>query len=197
MPAVGRSRSSSGPETSAPVRTKGKVIPIDESWSHATGAEQAAFDFDWGDPDQPQITTEALYPAPEAGSAELARALSLLSVALRYMRDAATLLREGDRIGADLQTQRCQGLLPQLFACRGLGEGFAAVANASLSAWENLDGLPLQPQQIAAITLVLADLKERPFMSFAVAMTHMTALEDVGLTLEPPGYGIVSDWLDG
>ncbi len=143
------------------------------------------------------IEIDDLYPAQEAGSPDLSRALRLLSSALQAIHEAIELLQEGDPIGSDLAAQRLYGILVELFNCRRLGDGFGAVVNAIQCAIENLNGLPLDLKQTRAIGQILTTLRAEPYMAFSVAAVRLDGLEDVGLSISPQGFEYLAEWLDG
>ena len=133
----------------------------------------------------------------EAGSPELARALKLLSAAVEWVHQALDLMREGDRIGADVAIQRLYAVLPELFNCRKLGDGFAAVINAVQCGIENMNGVPLDLPHIQAISRVLVAIRSEPFLSLSAGCEYAVLLEESGLAIEPAGYSHLIDWLDG
>lgn len=161
---------------------------VDEPPEHTPADQQQATE---------QIATEDLYPAPEAISPDLATALRLLGKASSRIQAAMLLLQGGDQVGADLETGHLHALLPQLFACRKLGEGFATLANGLLCCISNLNGAPLNISQIRAVARVVELLRREPFVSFDIACDHIDSLESAGLTVEPAGYGHLIDWLYG
>jgi hypothetical protein len=197
----------SEPTTDVGSSLKSNVVPITVGHSFA-GSSAVAFatntpveqtSFDWRRPpdSKDEIPIEALYPALEVGSRDFVRSQKLLKVAIDRINKASQSLDEGDPIAADLAMQRVYALLPELFSCRSLGDGFGAAVNALQSSIENLHGLPMVKAQTKAVAQVFATIKAKPFLTFDAAMDEVTRLEEAGLTTEPIGYAPLVDWLDG
>jgi len=149
------------------------------------------------DPSGGQIGTDELYPAPELTSTELQTALHLLTVALRYCADADRAFAEDDTVSADDSIIHLGALLPELFCCRKLGDGFAGVVNAVQCALEGLDGLPLRKDQFEALKEALEKIRQRPFLSDDSAVDVIEKLEATGLNVEPQGFEHFVELLDG
>jgi hypothetical protein len=137
-----------------------------------------------------------LYPATESVTPELGAALRLLARAIQYTDDAFEAIQNRNAIAADDAMQRLQAMMPELFNCRSLGDGYGAVINGILSSLENMHGAPLSQQQIQAIKQVLEKIRSEPFMKFDDAIEEMMKLELAGLVVEPEGLEYLADWLD-
>jgi len=88
-------------------------------------------------------------------------------------------------LDADTEIQKLQVLLPELFCCRGLGDGFGTIINSFMSAFEVLAGNMPDVTQIGAMNRVLQLLKEKPFLSADEADDQVEVLESVGLNPYP------------
>jgi hypothetical protein len=142
------------------------------------------------------ISVDDLYPAPEAAAPELSVALRLLSTGLAYLREASDALRGGSDIAADSAVQQLQALLPELFNCRVLGDGYGAIINATHNSLRNIHGSPLRSEQINTIRQVLQRARSEPFIHFESALNEIEKLEQVGFVIEPPAFEYLADWLD-
>jgi hypothetical protein len=145
----------------------------------------------------PVLSIDDVYPITEALNPELSAALRLLREGLLRVGEALTAGRKGDRIAADDAMQRLQALLPELFCCRTLGDGFGTVINAISSSFENLSGQTPSKLQIEAIFRTLQNVREEPFMGVDAATELVMALEAADLSVEPPEFEYLVDWLDG
>jgi hypothetical protein len=143
------------------------------------------------------ISIDSLYPTQEGVSAELRTALRLLGLAGDRLDEALELSAAADSIGADDSVQRLAALLPELFCCRSLGDGFGGVINGIQCAWINQDGSALTRQQLEKVRWVIRRLREEPFIAELKALELLQELERAGLNVEPPGMEVLTDWLDG
>jgi hypothetical protein len=144
----------------------------------------------------PQISTEDLYASFENVSLELTSAVRLLSICLQHIGVAMEAQRNNNPIEADDAIQRLQGLLPELFCCRGLGDGFGLVINAIMCGFQNQAGNPLDRQQVEKLRQTIAKLRTEPFMREDEALNTIILLEDVGFVVEPPEFEYLADILD-
>lgn len=151
---------------------------------------------DWVPPSRAPIKTDDLYAARDAVSRELDTALRLLKEATAKAQDAVEAFERDNDIEADDALQRLQAVLPELFCCRKLGDGYAAVVNAIMCAFENLEGIPPSIDQVTQILITFRSLRETPFMGLEHATDAVGALEGVGLVVEPPSFKYLADWLD-
>ncbi|MBZ5503365.1 MAG: hypothetical protein LAN59_14230 [Acidobacteriia bacterium] len=109
---------------------------------------------------------------------------------MEHARDA---LRSNDLIRSDHHVHSIQLLLPQLFRCRAIGDGFAAVVNALEIAFVNQGGQPLTEKQIVTVLRTLKELRSRPFVPFDLAQQSIEELEKVGLGVDPVTLGELFD----
>lgn len=145
---------------------------------------------------QDPIPIEELYPDPSASSNVLGNALGLLNSAIESLSSAVTLYARGDVIESDEAAMRCQALLPELFCCRGLGDGFGGIVNAAMFAFNNATGIPLNGRQLEGLQIGLGRIRSEPYLSFDAAVQIITYLEDLGLTVDPPEFATPPEALD-
>jgi len=81
--------------------------------------------------------------------------------------------------------QRLQSLLPELFYCRDLGDGFGAIINALKFSFENAHGTPFSEGQISLIGQAVERIRQEPFLHFEQAAELVGKLEDADLTVDP------------
>ena len=143
-----------------------------------------------------RISTEELYEKFENVSPELNSAVRLLSLCLEHIGQALEADRRNDPIEADDATQRLQGLLPELFCCRSLGDGFGIIVNGLMCGFQNLGGIPLRREQMEKVRQVLIKLHSEPFLRAEDAVKTITALDESGLVLEPAEFDYLADMLD-
>lgn len=152
-----------------------------------------------GDEDQSRggpVSIDDLYPSPNALSPDLANALRLLHASIARVNDAIEAEDAADVIGVANECMRLQVLLPELFCCRSLGDGFGAVVNSIFHALRNAAGSPLNQVQLRALRRALEKLRAEPFMRFDTAVDVTMSLEDSGFTVEPEAFEYLADWLD-
>jgi len=143
-----------------------------------------------------QIPTEDLYSNFENVSPELRTADRIISDCLGHIQRAIAADRDGEVIMADDAVQSVQGLIPELFCCRTLGEGFGIITNGLLCAFQNLAGAPLRREQMDGMQRILQNLRAEPFVSSEIAVDKLGELERVGLKVEPPEFHILAELLD-
>jgi|SRR5208282_443053 hypothetical protein len=132
-----------------------------------------------------RLSQAELYPARHAFSREHITALRLLTLAIGRSKRALDSITGDNMLAADTEIQKLQVLLPELFCCRGLGDGFGTITNALMSAFEVLGGTTPDVNQIRAMNKVLQVLKEKPFLSVDEADDQVQVLESVGLNPYP------------
>ncbi len=89
-----------------------------------------------------------------------------------------------------------QAVLPELFCCRSIGDGFAAIINAVFHGLKNSKSDAVSEKQIQQIRLVLQRIRIEPFIDFQRATEQILKLEDVGFTVEPEEFPALADLLD-
>jgi len=135
------------------------------------------------------IEIDKLYPAVEGVQTDLINALGLLAEAITFLESARS-ARKNDPVSADRYVQRFQRLLPALFKCRKIGDGYGAVINSLHFASINQRGKPLGFDQITTVWRILKELRNRPFVSFTEALNYIGEFEATHLQVDPP---ILSD----
>lgn len=130
-----------------------------------------------------RIDTARLYDAPVGDSSNIVRARELLKEASDHFGDAR---KAGTLIAADRSLQRAQKILPNLFALRSIGDGFAVIVNSIYVGFTNLRGKPMNPKQIDVVWRVLRNLRNGPALSFDQGIQAVEELEESGLEVDPP-----------
>jgi hypothetical protein len=167
------SRTGSANETVAEIRpTDSTAVPNEDPY-RTRGANVLA----------PVIDIDRFYDAVPGTNSQLIRALSLLREVLGFLDQAK---KSGDPMESDELVQRAQLVLPRLFECRGIGDGFGLIINSLYIAFANLRGKPLNAEQLDVIWRVLRELRSRPALSFEQGLTRVEDLEGAGLEVDPP-----------
>ncbi len=122
----------------------------------------------------PVIGIDRLYDAVPGTSSTMVRALELLKQA---SDDLVTARKTENPMDASRLVPRVQLILPKLFACRSIGDGFGVVINSVHFAFTNLRGTPLTPNQLNAVWRVLRELRDRPAMSLEQGIQRVEELE--------------------
>jgi hypothetical protein len=138
-----------------------------------------------------------LYHGVTPGNQLLNRARQLLQENERRIADARQLLNEGDVLGADNEISLFQADLPELFCCRSLSEGFAAVVVALNHSLQNRRGAPLSSDQITAILNCVRRLNTDTFLSFDQSLDLVDDLERRELLTDLAEAEYLSDVLAG
>lgn len=151
--------------------------------------------------DQPHLQASALsvddiYPDKAMIGSDLSTALRLLAEAAGLINDAIDRQRSGDRVQADDAMQQLQVLLPELFFCRSLGDGFGAVINSLFHGMRNLGGAPLSQEQMLAIRGALMTIRNEPFLRFENAIDQVRELGLLFANMMPSGMEIIDKALD-
>lgn len=134
---------------------------------------------------RPALTQRELYPVREAFTTEHITALRLLSVAIKRCERAMYATSADDLVGTDTEIQKIQVLLPELFCCRTLGDGFGSVVSAIICSFESLNGNFPNPAQIRALNTVFCVLSDKPFLSVDEADEQIELLEVAELNPYP------------
>jgi hypothetical protein len=140
-----------------------------------------------------RVSTDDLYPLRDALSDVIAKAFALLAEGRQRTERAAAALQEGDRIASDDEINRLQALLPELFCCRSIGDGFAAIIAAIHYGIKNMVGAPLNEQQLLAVGRLLRRVETEPFVNTDEVVNEIIFLEDTGLTVEPIAFAELSE----
>ena len=161
-----------------PIRVEGKVA---SSW-------------------QPSVTASDpldIYPGLAETKSSLRAAVRLLDDAIVLVDEAISCEADGDIILADDAIQRMRALLPELFCCRTLGDGFGATVNGIHFSLANRHGRPLDASQMKALGASLRLLRKKPFVTLEDAIGAIDSLEDRGLLVGPEEIGVLAGITDG
>jgi len=131
------------------------------------------------------IGIDSLYPEASVVRPILGHALRLLAAAKEAAQESVEALKRGELISSDESMQRLQSLLPELFYCRDLGDGFGAIINALKFSFENAHGTPFSEGQISLIGQAVERIRQEPFLHFEQAAELVGKLEDADLTVDP------------
>lgn len=132
----------------------------------------------------PRLSQNDLYPARQAFSPEHIMALRLLRLAIGRCQRALDAQAE-DPMASDTEIQKVQMLLPELFCCRALGDGFGTVVNALICVFQNTDGNLLDQNQIKILESVFKELRDKPFLNVTEADDFVELLESNGFSPYP------------
>jgi hypothetical protein len=132
-----------------------------------------------------RLSQSDLYPARQAFSREHITALRLLRLAIGRCKRAIDAHADGDLMTADVEIQKIQMSLPELFCCRTLGDGFGTIVNALICAFQNSDGNILEQNQIRILDNVFEELRDKPFLSVREADEKVELLESSGFDPYP------------
>jgi hypothetical protein len=144
----------------------------------------------------PRATIDDVYIAPEFTSTELQTSLRLLAECLGQADIAIKELQAERRIPSDEAVLRIHSLLPELFACRALGDSFGALINSLLNALINRRGLPLSLPQLVALRDIIKVTRNEPFMKFDKAVDLIMEFEEHDFHVEPHSLQFLSSFLD-
>jgi hypothetical protein len=144
-----------------------------------------------------RLNTEDLYPDQSVRSRALNTALSLLGESDQFLMSAVKALRERDGFGADDFVNKFIALLPELFSCREIGDGFALSVTCVFYGLQNLEGVPANEKQLLAIASVIRSLRHNIFCTIDLAVSLLDSLEKEGLDLNAPLLTEVAKSLSG
>lgn len=131
-----------------------------------------------------RLSQNDLYPARQAFSPEHITSLRLLKLATGRCQRAIDAYGE-DLMVADSELQKVQMLLPELFCCRALGDGFGTVVNALICAFQNSDGNTFGQKQIRVLEDIFKELRDKPFLNVTKADDFVELLESSGFSPYP------------
>lgn len=141
------------------------------------------------------ISTQSLYPLASEFNPKLFMAMRLLEEGIGQLNEAINMFRNDYLLSSDDAIQRFQALLPELFCCRDLGDGFGAVVNAVFHSLKNLEGIPANQEQLLAIKKIINRIAIEPFLDFEEAVDEIIMLENVKLIVEPSHFKFMADML--
>ena len=136
---------------------------------------------------------DRFYDAAPGTSSQILTALEILKQAIDLLGQAqqSTIAIETDRI-----VQRFKLLLPKLFQCRAVGDGFGMIITSVHVAFENLNGTPATQVQIRTIWRILRELRNVPAMSVDHALRSIDEMEATGLEVDAPEVGTLLEEFD-
>lgn len=143
-----------------------------------------------------ETSIDELYYSPEYTSRELQTVLRLLARCIQLVGVSIDELRAGHKLGAHESTLELQSLLPELFACRGLGDGYGAIVNCVQLALINRRGVPLDEDQLLALKEILNAARNAPFIRFDKARRHIREFERHDFIVEPVSLQFLSNFFD-
>lgn len=126
----------------------------------------------------------------------LSTALQLLDEGVKNLEESIKMIDQDDLLASDDALQRFQAMLPELFCCRDLGDGFGAIVNSLFHSLTNLRGAPLNRNQLNAIRKVTGRICSEPYISFEEATDEILLLEDIGFQVEPSYFKYAADMLN-
>ena len=149
--------------------------------------------------DNPQgyIRTEDLYPVREKYNPALTTAYLLLDEGIDHVNESIKMLLDDNLLSSDDAIQRLQALLPELFCCRGLGDGFGTVIISIFHALKNMNGVPLNIDQLRAMLNILKRVHTELFIEYDEAIDEIMILETTGFELSPSHFKFAADLLNG
>jgi hypothetical protein len=131
-----------------------------------------------------RLTQDDLYPARRAFSAEHINALRLLKLGIGRTQRALAAASGEEMVGAEVELHKLQALLPELFCCRALGDGFGIVVNALICAFQNLESA-ITVLQLRTVLKILQQLRDKPFLTAVESDTLVDMLESTHLNPYP------------
>lgn len=138
-------------------------------------------------------TVSDLYPEKSATSLEMSSAIQLLTEAQGLADRAYSAVQLQEIMAADDLMLQIHALLPELFACRHLGDGFGTLVLGLHYSIENSDGKPLALEQIGMIRKCVRKLLEQPLISSSAALELFDLLEGAELDPLPHALDPVTD----
>jgi hypothetical protein len=130
-----------------------------------------------------------LYPSTVGRSALIHSAMSLLGRSVERLDRAHLHAGSGEVLSADYEVTLVQGDVPELFACKGLSDGFGTVVVAAYQALRNRKSQPLSLEQIAVLRKGFVRLSKEMFLQYDAALDLLDEFEAAGLTIDPPEAG--------
>ena len=143
------------------------------------------------------IETSALYDVYNNIS-YIPRILALLEEGSELLLSSSNHISSGDEVSSDNDIQHFLALLPELFCCRSIGDGFASIINSIYNAVINHSEIGLlSKHQISTILTLVNHLKKEPFLEFDEAIDLILLLDGVDLNIEPKHLKKIAEILCG
>ena len=131
--------------------------------------------------DRPTISTEALYPdLNDPEPTLMVMVIRLLQAARKYLNEAMESAKREDWFASDNAMMLFENLLPELFCCREIGDGFGLIIN-DLNVILKNKYQPFNLSQISIIYNVVTSLYHRPFLDFDQALDKIEVFRKNGL----------------
>jgi hypothetical protein len=137
-----------------------------------------------------------LYFEPEFTSTELQTALRLLGHAIKHCDRAIEYSHRSLTMEVDSEIHHIQVLLPEVFCCRRLGDGFGAIVDSVQNALRQNRGLTLAGSKLRALHSILTVARNKPFIKFEEAVEVIIEFESNEFIVEPPGFDLFAELLD-
>jgi hypothetical protein len=118
-------------------------------------------------------------------SANLSRAIEIISESIDSCVKAIESVGAGDKIQADSYMLQTQAVLPELFKLRQISDGFGIICSALMFSFVNRAGRPFQDREIHAVLRGLRALWSTPYLSIWDAVCVTDDLEQAGLIVDP------------
>jgi hypothetical protein len=139
-----------------------------------------------GGSESPQpIEPHQLYPFSDPDDSAILQALAQLGTCVSALQRAQRIDPNIDYLSFDEELIRARASLRGLFALRSIGDGFAAVINASLWSLKNREADVLNKRQLLVLQNCLNTLKQRPILHFDSAAMLLEEMEAANLAIEP------------
>ncbi len=141
-------------------------------------------------------SADDLYPLRGKLNPILASAIRLIEEGIDNLNEAIKALSEDDLISSDDSLQKFQALLPELFCCREIGDGFGSMISSIHHAINNSTDDFLNEKQLKAIQKILRRIYSEPYISYDEAVDEIMILESEGFEVSPPHLQFFSGFLD-
>ncbi len=128
---------------------------------------------------------EDFYPNAEFSRPELKIAFILLDEITERLTEALHYSRDENFVGSDDCINRIVALLPELFCCRSIGDGFSSIIVAFNCSINNKNGEFLNEKELIVLLQVVKRINSEPFISFEEALNEIESIEDSGLIVGP------------
>lgn len=135
-----------------------------------------------------------LYPDLEVQDGRVIQALRLLKECSDHLQSATEIDTNSDFIDYDEKMMRVRNALRNLYALRGIGDGFGATISAVIWSLRKKESEPLTAQQISKLVEVLSQLRRKPMLHFDSAMNLLDQLEDSNLDFDPPFLDLLTEF---
>ena len=172
------------------------VKKFDAEVSKGGTREIYAFQNEGRNKSKDEIGIDELYANPEFTSRELQTALRLLGETIQFADYALQRLRAKDNLGSHEGILSIQNRLPELFACRGLGDGYGALINSVQLALINRRGIPLTENQLLALKEILVQARKAPFIRFDKARKLVREFEKHDFLVQPRSLQFLLKFFD-